>query len=158
MTTLNEKSVVTTDTTEEFAQRVAGAIDSASLAILLSIGHQTKLFDTLAQLPPATSEQIADAAGLNERYVREWLGGVVSGRIIDYDPATQTYSLPPHRAAVLTRAAGPDNLARVAQFIPLLGEVEQKIIGCFSTGGGLPYSEYPRTSPTLVAAAGMPST
>jgi 2-polyprenyl-3-methyl-5-hydroxy-6-metoxy-1,4-benzoquinol methylase len=144
MTTLNEKSVVTTDTTEEFAERVAGAIDSASLAILLSIGHQTKLFDTLAQLPPATSQQIADAAGLNERYVREWLGGVVSGRIIDYDPASQTYSLPPHRAAVLTRAAGPDNLARVAQFIPLLGEVEQKIIGCFSTGGGLPYSEYPR--------------
>jgi 2-polyprenyl-3-methyl-5-hydroxy-6-metoxy-1,4-benzoquinol methylase len=144
MTTLNEKSVVTTDTTEEFAERVAGAIDSASLAMLLSIGHQTTLFDTLAQLPPATSQQIADAAGLNERYVREWLGGVVSGRIIDYDPASQTYSLPPHRAAVLTRAAGPDNLSRVAQFIPLLGEVEQKIIGCFSTGGGLPYSEYPR--------------
>jgi 2-polyprenyl-3-methyl-5-hydroxy-6-metoxy-1,4-benzoquinol methylase len=144
MTTLKENPVSTTDTTEEFAQRVAGAIDSASLAILLSIGHQTKLFDTLAQLPPATSEQIADAAGLNERYVREWLGGVVSGRIVDYDPATQTYSLPPHRAAVLIRAAGPDNLARVAQFIPLLGEVEQKIIGCFANGGGLPYSEYPR--------------
>ena len=57
----------------------SGAIDSASLAILLSIGHQTNLFDTLAELPPATSAQIADAAGLNERYVREWLGGVVAG-------------------------------------------------------------------------------
>jgi hypothetical protein len=45
---------------------------------------------------------------------------------------------------VLTHAAGPDNLARVAQFVPLLGEVEQKIIGCFFTGGGLSYSEYPR--------------
>ncbi|HET6736211.1 class I SAM-dependent methyltransferase [Mycobacterium sp.] len=154
MTTLNEKSVAPMDTTEEFAERVAGAIDSASLAILLSIGHQTKLFDTLAQLPPATSEQIADAAGLNERYVREWLGGVVSGRIVDYDPAAQTYSLPPHRAAVLTRAAGPDNLARVAQFIPLLGEVEQKIIGCFSTGGGLPYSEYPRFHKLMAEMSG----
>jgi 2-polyprenyl-3-methyl-5-hydroxy-6-metoxy-1,4-benzoquinol methylase len=154
MTTLNDESAVTTDTTEEFAQRVAGAIDSASLAMLLSIGHQTKLFDTLAQLPPATSEQIADAAGLNERYVREWLGGVVSGRIVDYDPARQTYSLPPHRAAVLTRAAGPDNLARVAQFIPLLGEVEQKIIGCFATGGGLPYSEYPRFHKLMAEMSG----
>lgn len=137
-------NAMATETTEEFAGRVIGAIDSASLAILLSIGHQTKLFDTLADLPPATSTQIADAAGLDERYVREWLGGVVAGRIVDYDPTAQTYSLPRQRAAVLTRAGGPDNLARVAQFIPLLGEVEQKVIGCFHTGGGLPYSDYPR--------------
>ncbi len=154
MTTLNESPAAAADTTEEFAARIAASIDSASLAILLSIGHQTKLFDTLAELPPATSSQIADAAGLNERYVREWLGGVVSGRIVDYDPTAQTYSLPRHRAAVLTHAAGPDNLARVAQFIPLLGEVEQKIIGCFRTGGGLSYSEYPRFHKLMAEMSG----
>ena len=152
MTTLNESTAA--DTTEEFAGRIAASIDSASLAILLSIGHQAKLFDTLAELPPATSSQIADAAGLNERYVREWLGGVVSGRIVEYDPTAQTYSLPRHRAAVLTHAAGPDNLARVAQFIPLLGEVEQKIIGCFRTGGGLSYSEYPRFHKLMAEMSG----
>jgi 2-polyprenyl-3-methyl-5-hydroxy-6-metoxy-1,4-benzoquinol methylase len=140
-TTLHDNTV---DTTEEFAGRMVGAIDSASQAILMSIGHQTNLFDTMAELPPATSTQIADATGLNERYVREWLGGVVAGRIVDYDPATATYTLPRHRAAVLTRSAGPDNLARVAQFIPLLAEVEQKIIECFRNGGGLSYTEYPR--------------
>jgi SAM-dependent methyltransferase len=79
---------------------------------------------------------------------------VVSGRVVDYDPTTQTYSLPPHRAAVLTHAAGPDNLARVAQFIPLLGEVEQKIIGCFRTGGGLSYSEYPRFHKLMAEMSG----
>ena len=142
------------DTTEEFAGRIVGAIDDASLAILLSIGHQTGLLDTLAELPPATSAQIADAAGLNERYVREWLGGVVTARVVDYDPDAQTYTLPAHRAAVLTRAAGPDNLARVAQFIPLLGEVEQKIIGCFRTGGGLSYSEYPRFHTLMAEESG----
>jgi SAM-dependent methyltransferase len=152
MTTLNENAAA--DTTEEFAERMVGAIDAASLAILLSIGHQTKLFDTLAELPPATSAKIADAAGLTERYVREWLGGVVAGRIVDYDPAAQTYSLPRHRAAVLTRAAGPDNLSRVAQFIPLLAEVEQKVIGCFRTGGGLAYSEYPRFHTLMAEESG----
>jgi SAM-dependent methyltransferase len=152
MTTLNENAAA--DSTEEFAERMVGAIDAASLAILLSIGHQTKLFDTLAELPPATSAQIADAAGLTERYVREWLGGVAAGRIVDYDPAAQTYSLPRHRAAVLTRAAGPDNLSRVAQFIPLLAEVEQKVIGCFRTGGGLAYSEYPRFHTLMAEESG----
>jgi len=151
MTTMNENPV---DTTEEFAERIVGAIDDASLAILLSIGHQTKLFDTMIEMPPATSAQIAEAAGLNERYVREWLGGVVANRVVDYDPAAQTYALPGHRAAVLTRAAGPDNLSRVAQFIPLLGEVEQKIIGCFHNGGGLPYSDYPRFHKLMAEESG----
>ena len=76
------------------------------------------------------------------------------GRVVDYDPTTQTYSLPPHRAAVLTRAAGPDNLARVAEFIPMLGEVEQKIIGCFHSGGGLPYSDYPRFHKLMAEESG----
>jgi 2-polyprenyl-3-methyl-5-hydroxy-6-metoxy-1,4-benzoquinol methylase len=151
MTTVNANP---TDTTEEFAERMVGMIDSASLAILMSIGHQTKLFDTMAELPPATSAQIADAAGLNERYVREWLGGVVTGMVVDYDPAARTYSLPRHRAAVLTRAAGPDNLSRVAQFIPLLAEVEQKVVGCFRSGGGLSYAEYPRFHSLMAEQSG----
>jgi 2-polyprenyl-3-methyl-5-hydroxy-6-metoxy-1,4-benzoquinol methylase len=152
MTTVGNE--VYPDSAEEFAGRIVGVIDSASLAILLSIGHQTKLFDTMVELPPASSAQIADAAGLNERYVREWLGGVVAARVVEYDPTARTYSLPPHRAAVLTRAAGPDNLARVTQFIPLLAEVEQKIIGCFHDGGGLAYSEYPRFHTLMAEQSG----
>jgi 2-polyprenyl-3-methyl-5-hydroxy-6-metoxy-1,4-benzoquinol methylase len=112
------------------------------------------LFDTLASMPPSSSSAIADAAGLNERYVREWLGGMVAGRVIDYDAAAGTYVLPPNHAAVLTRAAGPDNLARVAQFIPMLGEVEQKIIGRFRDGGGLSYAEYPRFHSLMAEMSG----
>jgi SAM-dependent methyltransferase len=54
-------------------------------------------------------------AGLKERYVREWLGAMVTGRIIEYDPATRRYWLPREHAASLTRAAGPDNLAALSQ-------------------------------------------
>jgi SAM-dependent methyltransferase len=142
------------EATEDFAARMAGAIDAASLALLLSIGHQTRLFDTMAGLPPASSAQIADAAGLDERYVREWLGGLVTGRVVDFDASAGTYSLPAERAAVLTRAAGPDNLSRVAQFIPLLGEVEQKIVGCFHNGGGLSYGDYPRFHTLMAEQSG----
>ncbi|MGV0814542.1 class I SAM-dependent methyltransferase [Mycolicibacterium boenickei] len=154
MTTLNENPAARSEGAEEFAERMVGTIDSACLAILLSIGHQTGLFDALATLPPATSDQIADAAGLNERYVREWLGGVVAGRIVDYDAASSTYRLPPHRSAALTRSAGPDNLARVAQFIPMFGEVEQRIIGCFRNGGGLAYDQYPRFHALMAEESG----
>ena len=55
---------------------------------------------------------------------------------------------------MLTRAAGPDNLSRVAQFIPLLAEVEQKVIERFHVGGGLSYSEYPRFHTLMAEQSG----
>lgn len=143
------------ETTEEFTERITAAIDGASLTLLLSIGHQTGLLDTMAGQAPATSEQIAAAAGLNERYVREWLAGMTTGRVVDYDPGTATYSLPPQRAKVLTREAGPDNLALVTLLVPVLAEVEQKIIGCFRAGGGLPYSEFPRFHALMAEQSGV---
>ncbi len=143
-----------TETTEEFGGRIVAAIDSAGLTILLSVGHQTGLLDVISQLPPSTSIQIAEAVGLDERYVREWLGGMTAGQVIEYDAETATYSLPEHRAAMLTRAAGPNNLARVTQFISLLGEVEQKVIACFREGGGVHYTQYPRFHTLMAEMSG----
>ncbi len=67
-----------------------GIVNDGCLALMISVGHRTGLFDTMATMPPATLRQIASAAGLNERYVREWFGAMVTGRIINYDSATQT--------------------------------------------------------------------
>lgn len=52
---------------EAFMERMAGILNSGALALMISIGHRTRLFDTMASLPPATSGQIAEAAGLNRR-------------------------------------------------------------------------------------------
>lgn len=130
--------------TEAFAQRVLDAINGGALALMLSIGHRTGLFDVLAELPPATSGAIAEQAGLSERYVREWLGAMVTGRVVEYDARTQTYFLPPEHAASLTRAARPANLAVTCQWLPLLGSVEDEVVECFERGGGVPYASYDR--------------
>ncbi|MFL1465987.1 class I SAM-dependent methyltransferase [Marinobacter sp. HN1S83] len=129
---------------EAFAGHMLDVLNHAALAQMASIGHQIGLFDIMADLPPSTDKRIAEVAGLNQRYVREWLGAMVTGLVIDYDPENATYSLPPEHAATLTRSAGPDNLARPAQFIPLLAQVEESILERFRNGGGLPYSAYPR--------------
>ncbi|WP_209923598.1 class I SAM-dependent methyltransferase [Mycolicibacterium lutetiense] len=142
------------ETAEDFFERITSAIDSAGLTLLLSIGHQTGLFDTMAQLSPATSAEIAAAAGLDERYVREWLGGMAAGRVVDYDAESSTYRLPAHRAAALTRDSGLGNLARLAQYVPLMCEVEQKILGCFREGGGLHYDDYPRFHTVMAERSG----
>ncbi len=83
---------------EAFAEQMLGMLNSAALSLMLSIGHKTRLFDTMAGMTPATSEQIAKAAGLHERYVREWLAAMVVGRILEYDGARGTYRLPAEHA------------------------------------------------------------
>ena len=60
---------------EEFAGRMLGVLNSGMLTLLISIGHQVRLFDTMAAGEAGTSAEIATAAGLDERYVREWLAG-----------------------------------------------------------------------------------
>jgi len=132
---------------------MVGAIDSASLAILISIGHQTGLFDAMADLPPSTSAQIAQAAGLNERYVREGSAAWWSAGSSTTTPRrTRTFSRATRRGA--NSRGRPRQPRRGRAVHSLLAEVEQKIIGCFRAGGGLSYSEYPRFHALMAETSG----
>jgi len=131
------------DEVEAFGDRMLSMLNEASAALLTSVGHQAGLFDALDE-GEATSQELADRAGLNERYVREWLAGMTVAGLLRLDTTTRRYSLPAAHAAWLTTAAGPNNLARMMQFLPMLAEVEQPLLQCFREGGGLSYSYYPR--------------
>ncbi|MEV7606209.1 class I SAM-dependent methyltransferase [Paenarthrobacter sp. NPDC089322] len=128
---------------DEATGRLMGILNDSSAALLIAVGHQTGLFRTLASFPAATSDLIADAAGLNERYVREWLGGMTTSGFVDFDPETASYRLRREYVPVLS-GAGTENLARTLQYLPLLGEVAPKIVEAFRKGGGTSYSDYPR--------------
>ncbi len=140
---------------EAFAERMLGVVNDGAIALMTSIGHRTGLFDVMMGLPPSTSQQIASAAGLNERYVREWLAAMVVGGVVEYDPEHETYRLPPEHAAWLTRAATPDNIAVAAQFIPVLASVEDRIVECFGHGGGVPYSAFERFHEVMAEDSGQ---
>lgn len=129
---------------EAFAGSLMSVLNHGALTLMISIGHRTGLFDAMTGRPPSTSAEIAAAAGLNERYVREWLGALTTGRIVEVDEASRLYSLPAEHAVYLTRAGGADNMARVAQYVPMLGGVEEDILAAFREGGGVPYDQYPR--------------
>src|SRR5262245_19950401 len=124
-----------------FADRVFEILNVTAQAMFISIGHKTGLITAMSRLPPSTSQQIADAAGLDERYVREWLGGMVVSRTVDYDPAGGTYALPPEHAAVLNEVA--TRMAGHVQYLPDLLAVEPAILECFRQGGGLAFLAHP---------------
>ena len=129
---------------EAFADRFVSVLNNGALCLMVSLGHRTGLFDAMRGQKPMTSEQIAATAGLNERYVREWLGAMATSRLVEVDDQSVKYRLPDEHAAFLTRQAGADNLAVFGQYISVLGDVEEDIVECFRNGGGVPYEKFPR--------------
>lgn len=136
---------------DALAQTLIQRMNEIGLGLMTSIGHRTGLFDAMSGLPASTSQEIADAAGLQERYVREWLGAMVTGRLVDYDPSTRTYRLPAEHAALLTRAASPNNLAAMMQWTAVLASVEDQTVEKFRHGGGVCYEHFHRFHEVMAA-------
>lgn len=140
----------------EFADRLLGTLNSGMLMLMISIGHRTGLFDTLHEAEIAIgASDLAERAGLDERYVREWLGAMVAGRIVLADEELGTYWLPPEHAEYLTRAHPRSNMAVHAQYAAVLGGVEDDIVRCFRDGGGVPYERYPRFHAVMAEDSGQ---
>ena len=146
---------VDTAKAQAFAERLLTIFNDGALCLMISIGHRTGLLDAMRGAAPASNTEIAAKAGLNERYVREWLGAMVTGRIVNVDPATKQFSLPPEHAAFLTRRAGADNIGLFTQYIALLGSVEDEIVECFKKGGGVPYAKFPRFQEVMAEDSGQ---
>ena len=124
----------------EFARTLFGMYTSGILTLMVDVGHRTGLFAALAD-GGGTSEEIAARAGLDERYVREWLGAMATGGIAGYDPSDATFTLPAEHAVCLT---GPSsrNLAPGSQQLAMLSRHVRDVAACFRDGGGVPYSAF----------------
>ena len=99
--------------TQEFARKLFGFYTSGVLTLMVDIGHTTGLFEAAAK-GPGTSEAIAARAGLDERYVREWLCALAAGGVFEYDAALRAFSLPPEHAVCLTGTSSRNLAARPA--------------------------------------------
>lgn len=125
---------------QQFAGRLIGIYTGSVLTKLINIGYETGLFDVAAN-GPGTSYQIAERAGLNERYVREWLGAMVTGGVFTYDPASQSYSFPPEHAAFLTGHTAR-NAAPMSKLLDHFAKHLPQLVDCFRSGGGVPYAAF----------------
>jgi SAM-dependent methyltransferase len=123
-----------------FARHLLGIYTGSVITKLIDIGTRTGLLAALAQ-GPGTSAELAERAGLNERYVREWLGAMATAGICEYEAAGAHFSLPAEHAAILTGDTAR-NLAPMAQIAESFGKLLPDVASCFRTGGGVPYSSF----------------
>src|SRR4028119_1283096 len=139
----------------KFAESLIDTLNKSALSFMISIGHRSELFDMMRNMDFATSDEVASKANLNERYVREWLGAMVTGGIVEYKADTKTYRLPAEHAAFLTRKAGADNIGVFMQYAAVMGEVEDDILRCFKEGGGVPYEKFHRFHEVMAEDSGQ---
>jgi SAM-dependent methyltransferase len=136
------------DKRDAFSRRMSDILNHGALNLAMALGYRNRIFDVLEELGrPATVSEISAASGLDARYLREWLGVMATGRVVELSrnpDGEETYLLPPEHAAFLTRKAGRANLGVYAQEIPLLASCAlEPVARGFRTGEGVPFSFYP---------------
>jgi SAM-dependent methyltransferase len=140
MSTTTTVATIDEQKAQAFAEQLLGHYVGSFVTYMIELGHRTGLFAAATE-GPATSADLADRAGLQERYVREWLGSMVTARIVDYDPATQTYMLPAEHASCLT-GDGELNVAPFSLASSHLAKFIDPVARAFRDGGGVPYEEF----------------
>lgn len=121
----------------EFTGRVLADTAAAATIVLAALGDRMGLFKELAAHGPGTSGELASRAGLSERYVREWLGGMFAAGYLTYDEAGQRYALPAEHVPTLATEPGPAFFGGVHQ--ELIGAIQRydQVAGAFRDGGGV---------------------
>jgi 2-polyprenyl-3-methyl-5-hydroxy-6-metoxy-1,4-benzoquinol methylase len=127
---------------EAFMEKVIGDYSGTMTMALCTLGDRLGLFKQLAESGPATSEELADRAGVNKRYCLEWLRGMASAGYLDYDRSSGRFSLPAEHALALAQEGGPFFLGGGFQMLPAGLGVLDELAERFRRGGGVSQDAY----------------
>ena len=128
--------------TDEFAGRVVGDVAATMTTIFCALGDKLGLFRALAADGPATPSELAERAGLNERYVREWLYGLAATGYVELDRGSGRFWLPDAHAAVLADEGGVWFLGGGYQELVGMLPALDRVAAAFREGGGVPQAAY----------------
>jgi hypothetical protein len=126
----------------EFTGRLLGDLGGAMTAALVIIGDKLGLYKALDQHGPMTAQALADATETHERYVREWLANQAASGYLTYDPATNSYALPPEQALALADECSPYFAQGAFQIVAATMADEPKIAEVFKNGRGFGWHEH----------------
>ena len=119
----------------EFLGKAVGDLGAAMSATLILVGDRLGLYRELAK-GAVTSAELAQRTGTNERYVREWLGNQGAGGYVEYDAASDAWSLSPEQALCLTDPNGPVDMPGAYNIVEATFHALAHTLDNFKSGGG----------------------
>lgn len=127
---------------EAFVGKALGDVAGFTTTLLAALGDQLGLFRVLAEHGPMTAAEVADRAQVDERYTREWLGGMTTATYLVHDATSQRFALPAEHRPALADEAGPVFFGGTFQMLRGMSSVYDELLEVFRTGGGIRQEAY----------------
>jgi 2-polyprenyl-3-methyl-5-hydroxy-6-metoxy-1,4-benzoquinol methylase len=127
---------------QQFMAKMVGDLGAAMGAALVYVGDRLGLYKAMAGAGPLSSEELARRTGTNERYVREWLAGQAAAGYIDYDAASDRYSISPEQELVFAAEGSPVFMPGAFEILMAVAGDADKIVEAFRTGRGVGWHEH----------------
>ena len=126
---------------DQLVGKMLGDLGGAFSVPTVRIGFKLGLFDALHAGGPATADELAARLGLTARYVREWALAQAANGYVDYDPASDRFSLSPEQAMVFAEPDSPLYLRGAFDLAAAMVEGQAKVEGAFRNGGGVAWGD-----------------
>ena len=131
ITTINEEKM------NAFLGKVVGDFGAALSSSLAYIGTKLGLYEAMANSGPINARELAERTGTVERYIREWLINQAAGGYVEYDAATDRYTLPAEQATALTDQSSPFYVGGGFYVVKAMTAAQTRILEGFKNGGGI---------------------
>jgi len=125
----------------QFIGQMLGDLGGASSVAMVRLGGSLGLYEKLHTNGPMTSAELAKAAKVHERYVREWLSHQAASNYLAYDGKTQKFSLPPEQAMVFFNENSPVYMMGGFDLMTALLDNQPKVEKAFKSGEGVAWGE-----------------
>lgn len=117
-------------------------IATSLAAPLLLIGEKLGLFKAMAGAGALSSQEVAERAGVAERYTREWLRGQAAGGYVVYDATSDRYSLPAEQALALAVEDSPYYVLGIYSSVASIFTDPDQLTECFRSGEGFAWHQH----------------
>ncbi len=127
---------------EAFVERIVLDVGTAMRGGLMYIGDRLGIFAALAESGQVTAAELAQRTGLDERYLREWLGAIATAEYLEHDSEGDSYFLPPEHALALADEEFPFFTGGLLQMIVPTVTVAPQVAEAFKRGSGVTQDRY----------------
>ena len=127
---------------QEFMGKMLGDLGAAVGAALVIVGDKLGLYKAIAAAGPINSVELAERTATSERYVREWLAAQAAAGYLQYDAATQRYSMTPEQELAFAAEGSPAFMLGAFEFIGAVWHDEPKLTDAFRSGRGVGWHEH----------------
>ncbi|MBV9613388.1 MAG: methyltransferase domain-containing protein [Acidobacteriaceae bacterium] len=145
MATATQARPIDTDKLNALLGQAVQDMGAALHSALIVIGDRLGLYRAMADGKPVTPAELAERTGTAERYVREWLNANAASNYVQYDAASQTYSMTPEQAFILGMDNTPVHLPGFFHIVASCMKDEEKLVETFRTGKGFGWHEHEKS-------------